>query len=97
MIDNNNSINLMRKSNFSHALTTFSLAATVAFLFVPVFEIGMVYNLESQSKLLEDKKKSLIEQKNLLLSQVSSLQTPESIYDIAVENDYQLNLIQQSN
>ncbi|MBK5199937.1 MAG: hypothetical protein JJE21_00200 [Spirochaetaceae bacterium] len=95
MIDYNNSINLNKKFNFSHALTTFSLAATVACLFVPVFEIGMTHSLESQSKVLEGEKQSLIEQKNLLLAQVSSLQTPESIYDIAVENDYQLNLIQQ--
>jgi cell division protein FtsL len=94
MIENTNSINLKRKTNFSHALTTFSIAATVACLFAPVFEIGMAHNLESESKVLDDKKQSLLEEKNLLLSQVSSLQTPESIYDIAVENNYQLNLIQ---
>lgn len=94
MINNSNLINLKKENNFSHALTTFSLAATVACLFVPVFEIGMAHNLESQSMMLEDEKQTLIEHRNLLLSQVSSLQTPESIYGIAVENNYQLNLIQ---
>lgn len=79
--------------NFSHALTVFTIAATVACLFTPVFEAGLIYNLESISKNLENEKINLIEERNKLISQVNQLKTPESMYDIAVKKDYQLEMI----
>lgn len=78
------------RNNFSHALTVFTIAATASCLFAPVFEIGMTHELEITSKQLEKEKLNLIEDKNKLLSQVSQLQTPESVYEIAVDNNYQL-------
>ena len=93
MIERRLADDMERGNNFSHALTIFTIAATVACLFSPVFETGMTHELESKSKDLENEKQDLIEQKNKLLSTVSQLQSPESIYDIAVENNYQLTPI----
>lgn len=84
---------IIKEDNFSHALTVFTIAAVVACLFAPVFEIGMTHELESTAKELERDKMHLIEDRNKLLSQVNQLQTPESIYDIAVNNNYQLEMI----
>ncbi|MGH4037469.1 MAG: hypothetical protein ACRQFF_06455 [Sphaerochaeta sp.] len=93
MVERRLADNLERGNNFSHALTIFTIATTVACLFAPIFETGMTHQLESQSKDLESEKQNLIEQRNKLLSDVSKLQSPESIYDIAVENDYKLTPI----
>jgi cell division protein FtsL len=93
MVERRINNNMLLGNNFSHALTVFTIAATVACLFAPVFEIGMTHELESTSKDLENEKMNLIEEKNKLLSQVNQLQTPEMIYDIAVNNNYQLDMI----
>jgi cell division protein FtsL len=93
MIERRINNDIAQRNNFSHALTVFTIAATVSCLFAPVFEIGMAHELESTSKDLEKDKKNLIEEKNKLLSQVNQLQTPEKMYDIAVNNNFQLEII----
>lgn len=93
MIERRVKNNMVPGNNFSHALIVFTIAATVACLFAPVFEIGMTHELESTSKNLEKDKMNLIEKKNKLLSQVTQLQTPETVYDLAVNNNYHLDMI----
>jgi cell division protein FtsL len=93
MIERRINNDMVQGNNFSHALTVFTIAAAVACLFTPVFEIGMTHELESTSKDLEKEKMNLIEQRNKLLSQVNQLQTPETIYDLAVKNNYHLDMV----
>lgn len=85
-----------RTKNFSHALTVFTIATSVACLFAPVFEIGIAHSLIFESKDLALEKQSLIEKRNKLSSDVSKLQTPEELYNIAFREDYKLELIQPS-
>lgn len=85
------------EKDFSHALTVFTIATTVTCLFAPVFEIGVKHSLVTESRHLALEKEKLVERKNKLLSTVEEMQTPENIYNMAVEQDYRLNLINPVN
>lgn len=81
------------KVNISHALTIFTIATTFSSLFVPAYLKGLNQSvIDEHSKLIKERE-ILVERRNKELSIISFLKTPESVYDMALSQDLDLQLV----
>ncbi len=81
-----------QRVNVSHALTLFTIAATFASLFTPVYLSGINESAKKEHSKLMQERELLVERRNKELSIINSLKTPESVYQMALSKDLDLQL-----
>ncbi len=81
------------KINVSHALTIFTIATTFTSLFTPVYLKGLNQSAISEHSKLMKERELLVERRNKELSVISSLKTPESVYNMALSQDLDLQMV----
>ena len=81
-----------QRGNVSHALTIFTLAATFTSLFTPAYLNGLNESATFEHSKLMQERELLVERRNKELSLISSLKTPESVYQMALLQDLDLQV-----
>jgi hypothetical protein len=76
----------------SQALTAFTIATTFASIFVPAYLLGSNQSLISEHSRLIKERELLVERRNKELSIISCLKTPESVYEMALLQDLDLQM-----
>ncbi|MGD1821197.1 MAG: hypothetical protein ACPKM0_00340 [Pleomorphochaeta sp.] len=81
------------KVNVSHALTIFTIATTFSSLFAPAYLNGLNQSAINEHSKLMKERELLVERRNKELSIISSLKTPESVYNMALLQDLDLQMV----